>query len=157
MVPSACRHSVIFEASASNRYATFFFSIFDPGTRELRYVNAGHNPPVILRSSDAGAPALTRLDAGGPVVGLLRNLPYEEQTIALAAGDVLIAYTDGISEAMRIDDEEWGEERMIAAARAARDRSAQQILGDMFRAVDEFTGGAPQHDDMTLVVFKVES
>lgn len=94
--------------------------------------------------------------AGGPVVGLLRNLPYEEQTIALAAGDVLIAYTDGIREAMRIDDEEWGEERMIAAALAARDRSARQIVGDMFRAVDEFTGGAPQHDDLTLVVFKVD-
>jgi len=56
-------NQLVFEASASNRYATFFFSIFDPGTRELRYVNAGHNPPVILRSSDAGAPALTRLDA----------------------------------------------------------------------------------------------
>ncbi len=87
---------------------------------------------------------------------MLRNLPYQEQTIALAAGDLLIAYTDGISEAMTIDDEEWGEERMIAAAGAARDYSAQQIVVEVFRAADEFTGGAPQHDDMTLVVFKVE-
>ncbi|MDQ2839442.1 MAG: PP2C family protein-serine/threonine phosphatase, partial [Acidobacteriota bacterium] len=149
-------NQLVFEASASNRYATFFFSVFDSKSRELSYVNAGHNPPVILRHSHDGAPALMYLDAGGPVVGLLRDLPYQEQSIALAAGDILIAYTDGISEAMTIEDEEWGEERMIAAAQAARNSSAQEIVAEIFRAVDEFTEGAPQHDDMTLLVFKLE-
>ncbi len=148
---------LVFEASTSNRYATFFFSIFDPKTRELKYVNAGHNPPVILCAPPAGeSPKILKLEAGGPVVGLLRNLPYEEQSVTLGPGDLVIAYTDGISEAMTGSDEEWGEDRMIAAAEAARDLSAAEIVAHIFAAVDKFTQSAPQHDDMTLLVMKLE-
>lgn len=143
---------LVFESSTVNRYATFFFSIFDPATRSLTYVNAGHNPPVLLRSQ---ADCL-RLDAGGPVVGLLRNLIYEEQTIELQSGDLLIAYTDGISEAMTVDDDEWGEENMVAAAQAACSGSAQSIVACIFQAADTFTAAAPQHDDMTLLVMRVQ-
>jgi phosphoserine phosphatase RsbU/P len=143
---------LVYEASTSNRYATFFFSTFDPATRELRYVNAGHNPPVILRSS-----SIVELDVGGPVVGLLPNLSYQEQAVTLAPGDLLIAYTDGISEAMTARDEEWGQEAMIAAARSARQCSAPEIVAQIFRSADQFTAGAPQHDDMTLLILKLET
>ncbi len=143
---------LVYEASTINRYATFFFSIFNPATFELKYVNAGHNPPVVLKK---GA-AVRRLDAGGPVIGLLKDLPYEEQSVILAAGDLLVAYTDGISEAMTVDDEEWGEERMIAAAEAVRSEPVNEIVRALFNAADQFTRGAEQHDDMTLLVMKIE-
>ena len=143
---------LVYEASASNRYATFFFASYDPATRKLECVNAGHNPPVVLRGQET-----IRLEADGPVVGLLPFAPYTEQTMTLEPGDLLILYTDGISEAMTRDDEEWGEERMIAAARASIHKPADDVLGDIFVAADAFTAGAPQHDDMTLLLLKLES
>ena len=148
---------LVYEASAVNRYATFFFSIYDPRTRELHYVNAGHNPPILLRSSARESAEAVRLEAGGPVIGLLPNLPYEERSIILNRGDLLLSFTDGISEAMTAHDEEWGEERMIEAAQAAADRSASEIVTRLFAAADHFTGHAPQHDDMTILVFKLDN
>jgi len=96
------------------------------------------------------------LDAGGPVIGLLRDLCYEEQSAIFEAGNLLLTYTDGISEAMTADDDEWGEERMIEAARAARGLEADGIVKKIFEAADSFTKQAPQHDDMTLLVMKVD-
>ena len=143
---------LVYEASASNRYATFFFAAYDPNTRRLECVNAGHNPPVVLRNGE-----VIRLEAGGPVVGLLPFAPYTEQALTLEPGDLLLLYTDGISEAMTRDDEEWGEERMIAAAVAVRGNDAGDVLKAMFAAADQFTAGAPQHDDMTMLILKLES
>jgi len=143
---------LVYEASASNRYATFFFASYDPATRSLECVNAGHNPPVVLRGEET-----IRLEADGPVVGLLPSAPYSEQSLTLQPGDLLILYTDGISEAMTMADEEWGEERMIAAARRSMHKPADEVLDDLFVAADLFTAGAPQHDDMTLLILKLES
>ncbi|HEY6766217.1 MAG TPA: GAF domain-containing SpoIIE family protein phosphatase, partial [Candidatus Sulfotelmatobacter sp.] len=143
---------LVYEASTSSRYATFFFAIFDPETRDLRYVNAGHNPPVLVKK-DSGE--LQRLEACGPVVGLLPFVAYEEQSLILQPGDLLIAYTDGISEAMTADDEEWGEDRMLEAAPQRPAASASEVIETIFRVADEFTAGAKQHDDMTLLVMKL--
>jgi sigma-B regulation protein RsbU (phosphoserine phosphatase) len=144
-------NKLVYEASASNRYATFFFAAFDAKTRRLECVNAGHNPPVLLRNGE-----VIRLEADGPVVGLLPFAPYTEQAMTLEPGDLLILYTDGISEAMTHDDEEWGEERMIASALKVRDRPAGEVLRAIFADADRFTAGAPQHDDMTLLILKLE-
>ena len=144
-------NKLVYEASASNRYATFFFAAFDPKTRRLECVNAGHNPPVLLRRG-----TVIRLEADGPVVGLLPNAPYTEQSLTLEPGDLLILYTDGISEAMTSDDEEWGEERMIVSASAVRNKPAADVLKAMFADADQFTAGAPQHDDMTLLVLQLD-
>lgn len=141
---------LVYEASASNRYATFFFAAYDPKTMRLECVNAGHNPPVVLRKGE-----VIRLDEGGPVVGLLPFAPYIEQTLTLEPGDLLVLYTDGISEAMTHDDEEWGEERMIEAALKVREKSADEVLRAIFAAADKFTAGAPQHDDMTMLILKL--
>jgi sigma-B regulation protein RsbU (phosphoserine phosphatase) len=151
-LPTLMQHmnQLVYEASAVNRYATFFFAIYDPCSRKLKYVNAGHNPPVVLRGGER-----ILLQAGGPVVGLLQDVRYEEQSLALEAGDLLLAYTDGISEAMTAEDEEWGEERMIVAAENAREKSAANVLSTIFAAADRFTGNAPQHDDMTLLVIQL--
>ncbi len=140
-------NQLVFEASAANRYATFFFAVCDPATRLLRYVNAGHNAPVLLRGGDR-----ILLEATGSVVGLLQNVEYEERSLTLSPGDALIAYTDGISEALNSDEEEWGEERMLEAATPAIPACADEILRAIFTAADGFIGNAPQYDDMTLLV-----
>ncbi len=147
---------LVYEASASNRYATFFFATFDPRTAELVYVNAGHNAPFLLRRNADGF-EVSRLEAGGPVVGLLPIASYEEQRLQLAPGDLLLTYTDGISEAMTTDDEEWGEERMLAAVQAAYDLPASEIVPAVLAAADAFTGSASQHDDMTLMILKLDA
>ena len=142
---------LVYEASASNRYATFFFAAYDPRTRRLECVNAGHNAPVVLRKGE-----VIRVEAGGPVVGLLPFAPYVEQVLTLEPGDLLLLYTDGISEAMTHDDEEWGEERMIESALKVRDRPAEEVLNAIFADADKFTAGAPQHDDMTMLILKLD-
>lgn len=148
---------LVYEASASNRYATFFFAAYDPQTRRLECVNAGHNPPLIIRRNPDpdGKHTVIRLEAGGPVVGLLPFAPYVEQSVTLEPGDLVLLYTDGISEAMTLEDEEWGEDRLIEAADCCWDKSAEDILDHLFRDADAFTRGAPQHDDMTMLVLKL--
>lgn len=146
---------LVYESSASNRYATFFFATFNTATRELIYVNAGHNAPFLIRRNN-GAIDVCRLEAGGPVVGLLSYATYEEQRLTLEPGDMLLSYTDGVSEAMTLEQEEWGEERMLAAAQTLPDGSAREVLEHLFTQADKFTGKAPQYDDMTLLVLKLE-
>ncbi len=147
-------NQLVYESSTANRYATFFFSVYEPATRTLSFVNAGHNPPFLLRTGSSD-PCPLRLEAGGSVIGLLPNLSYQESSVVLERGDVLLAYTDGISEAMTATDEEWGEERMLQAAEAVSHQSAEDIIRTVFKCADRFTEGAAQHDDMTLLVLKV--
>jgi len=147
---------LVYEASADNRYATFFFGALDPETLVLECVNAGHNAPLVLRQKPEGGAEILRLEADGPVVGLLPFAPYTEQSLQLKPGDLVVTYTDGISEAMTRKDEEWGEERMMVAAAAAREGSAEEVLKAIFDDADVFTDGAPQHDDMTLLILKLD-
>ncbi len=149
-------NNLVYESSTSNRYATFFYAEYDPFTHLLIYVNAGHNPPYILRNGQA-----LPLEATGMVVGLLPDAEYAQATVLMHPGDVLLAFTDGISEAMTRDEEEWGEDRMVACAqqllaRANGNRTAQQLLDCILATADKFTSGAPQHDDMTLLVCTVD-
>lgn len=144
---------LVYEASSANRYATFFYGQYDPVTRQFDYVNAGHNPPMLFHCAQ-GKWTVTRLDVGGVVVGLLESYPYQQGRVAMAAGDVLVAFTDGISEAMNKADEEWGEERMIAVIEACSGMAAQAILERILSAADAFAAGAEQHDDMTLVILR---
>ncbi len=143
---------IVYESSTSNRYATFFYAEYDPHARILTYVNAGHNPPLVLRGGKQ-----ISLEATGTVIGLLPDAPYSRANIVLQPGDVLIAFTDGISEAMNAADEEWGEDRMVAAARTLFKGddcagTAQQLLDCVLKEADRFTAGAPQNDDMTLLI-----
>jgi serine phosphatase RsbU (regulator of sigma subunit)/dihydrofolate reductase len=145
---------LLYAASDSNRFATFFYAELDCASRTLHYVNGGHNPPALLRKED-GAWRVFRLGDGGPVIGLLPGAVYKEQIVHLLPGDILLAFTDGISEAMNASEDEWGEDRMIAEAQAHADLNAAELSQRLFRAADAFAAGAPQHDDMTLVVLKI--
>jgi sigma-B regulation protein RsbU (phosphoserine phosphatase) len=144
-------NKLVYESSSSNRYATFFYGQYDPATRDLTYVNAGHNPPLILRKPHE----LIRLEGGGPVVGLLPMFTYEQATIPLQPGDLFVAFTDGISEAMNSKDQEWGEEQLIAAAWRLDRGSAAECVKHLIAGADEFAAGAKQHDDMTIIVAHV--
>jgi phosphoserine phosphatase RsbU/P len=156
---------LVYEASSANRYATFFYAQYDPATRQLAYVNAGHNPPLLLRkcklhagrgsspSQQTGCNCrVDRLEAGGVVIGLIPEVHYEQESITLQPGDMLVAYTDGVSEAMNTSDEEWGEEQMLNVLSACDGIPTTEIVREVFAAADHFATGAPQFDDMTLVV-----
>ncbi|HMK29980.1 MAG TPA: SpoIIE family protein phosphatase [Terriglobales bacterium] len=145
---------LVYEASSANRYATFFYGQYDPATHQLHYVNAGHNPPILFRGNN-GTWSVTRLDTGGTVVGLLPSFPYQQGSVSVCEGDILLAYTDGISEAMNAADEEWGEDQLMRTIEDCQGLRAQQILQRVFDAADAFVAGAKQHDDMTLVVLCV--
>ena len=144
---------LVFESSAANRYATFFYGELDAVSGVLTYVNGGHNPPMLFRQSTDGA-EVVRLDAGGPVIGLMEGCVYRQGSVTLERGDVLVAYTDGVSEAMNSVDEEWGEERLKQAVRPNRSASARELIDRLMTSADAFVSGAPQHDDMTLIVIR---
>jgi sigma-B regulation protein RsbU (phosphoserine phosphatase) len=143
---------LIYDSSSSSRYATLFYGEFDPQTRELNYINAGHNAPFILRNGDASI----RLEAGGPVVGLLHSTSYSESSVTLEPGDIFVAFTDGVSEALNEQEEEWDEPRMITAVRQAAPLDPAHMIQFIFREADRFTGKASQYDDMTLVIMKLD-
>ena len=147
----ATLNALVYESSAANRYATFFFGQYDVATRTLEFVNCGHNPPMVFRHSGT----VVRLDVGGPVIGLIEHTCYTQGSIVLGAGDVLVAFTDGISEAMNGKDEEWGEERLAAAVVPVRALQARRLIERIMQEADTFVAGARQYDDMTVVVVRL--
>ncbi len=141
---------LIFEATPSNRYATFFYGQYEPAGRKFTFVNAGHNAPMVFRNGE-----IIRLEDGGPVIGLFKAARYTQACAQLARGDVMVLFTDGISEAMNAVDDEWGEERLMDAVNACKQRPAIEMIDCLMRDADAFVAGAPQHDDMTIMVVKL--
>jgi phosphoserine phosphatase RsbU/P len=156
-------------------YVTFFYAQFDQHNGELTYVNAGHNPPMLLRSSSKSGkdarPALTTdtdleialhngngcysLTTGGTVIGLFQNLVYDQETIQLERGDLLIAYTDGVTEALNEGGEEFGEQRLQAVVDGAAHLSASEVRDTVVKRVQVWCANTPQHDDLTFIVLKM--
>ena len=141
----------IFTSSLSNKFITFVVSRLDPERMTLAYVNAGHNYPLVV-SADG---AVNTLRCGGLALGLLPQADYQEEEVQLRPGDLVVLYTDGITEAFNPEEDEFGEERLTELLLRERHRSAREIFDAVMRAVDDFTAGAPQHDDLTLLVCKV--
>lgn len=142
---------LIYDASAKSHFATLFYAQYDPATRRLVYVNAGHNPPLVLRQSGE----IEWLKATGPGTGLTKLSKYSHKSLTLTPGDVLIAYTDGFTEAMNMEHDEFGDDRLLIAARAASCQPTTEAVNSLILAVDHFTAGAPQHDDMTAILIRV--
>jgi sigma-B regulation protein RsbU (phosphoserine phosphatase) len=146
-------NTLVYQASSADRYATLFYAQYDPANRRLTYVNAGHNPPVVLRNC-GGSCQVLRLETGGPVIGLLRH-PYERGLFSLEAGDLVVLFTDGVSESMNVRYEEWGEERFIEFAKTCYGLPVLEGMRRILAAAQAFAAGASQHDDMTLVMLRV--
>jgi phosphoserine phosphatase RsbU/P len=132
----------------SNRFITFFFCTLDVTTGNLAFANAGHNPPIIMRESGIAE----MLEGGGPVLGIVAMAPYHQMHAQINKGDMLVLYSDGVTEANNPDFAEFGEERFIEVLRAHRTEPAAVIVEAVTKALTEFTAGAPQADDITLVV-----
>jgi sigma-B regulation protein RsbU (phosphoserine phosphatase) len=142
---------LIYDASPSNKYATFFYGVYDAKSREFQYVNGGHNPPMIFRGLE-----VLRLEEGGPVVGLFGPAQYSQSSVKLEPGDTVVFFTDGVSEAMNNEDEEFDEPRLMDAVRSGAGMKSAELIDHIMHCCDDFAAGAPQHDDMTLVVVRVE-
>ena len=145
---------LVHEALSPNHFASFFYAEYEVPTRRLTYVNAGHNPPIVLRNRAAGHQVL-RLEVGGGLLGLHQESSYCEATVALEAGDVLVAYTDGLSEAMNLQGQLWGEDRLIQTAKKCASLSAADTIDALLEAVSSFANGARQRDDIALVILRI--
>jgi len=138
----------LYKRGIESRFVTLMYGSLEPDGR-LTYCNAGHNPPLVL-----GPAGVRRLEVGGPIVGLFESASFQEETVTLSPGDVLLVFSDGVSEAMSADGEEYGEARIIDTAHQHPGASPHELLQAMFADVRAFTKGAPQSDDITALVLK---
>ncbi len=134
----------------SNKYVTFFLAALDPARGRLDFVNAGHNPPLLTRQDGR----VERLETGGLVLGMFDDVPYEQGSVELLMGDTLLVYSDGVTETWSPEDEEFGEERLIALIAENRGLEAAQLQELVLRELERFEKGARATDDRTLVVLK---
>lgn len=140
----------VYASSSADRYATLFCGIFDRTTRTLRYVNAGHNPPLVLRRDGS-----TRwLEDGGAPVGAFSDWTYREGAVRLNPGDLIIGYTDGVTEAVNLAGNEWGIEGLRKAAAETHGLCADEVVRLIFKSMDAFSRGC-QTDDATVIALKV--
>lgn len=142
------------ESVMDSSFITFFYAEVDERKNVLRYVNAGHNPPLLLRAK-SGYKEVERLDKGGTVLGLFCDAEFEDAELKLERGDALVAFTDGLIEARSPDGEEFGEERLIQCLTKVAAHNAATIESEILCAIKEWTHEAEQEDDLTLVIFKV--
>jgi phosphoserine phosphatase RsbU/P len=138
--------------ASSGRYVTFFAARLDSDRGRLTYCNAGHNPPLLLRAGEG----VERLTDGGPVLGVFEDHAFVESELSIGAQDRLVLFTDGVSEAWNAAEEEFGEARIVAAARGAAGTHAEETQRRILEALETFTRGA-YHDDVTTLVLTVQS
>lgn len=144
-------NNTITQDSKSGMFTTLFFGMLNDEDRSLTYVNAGHNPPMIFRSHDR---TVERLPPTGLVLGVMENQEYESKKVTIGKGDVLVMYTDGVTESINTREELFGENRLVEIIRTYAHLSAQEILEQVLLSVKQFTGGMPQFDDITLLIVK---
>jgi phosphoserine phosphatase RsbU/P len=138
----------LYRRGIESRFVTLMYGALYPDGR-LQYCNAGHNPPLVVGPTD-----FRRLECGGPIVGLFEGASYEEETVTLTIGDWLIVYSDGVSEALSADGEEYGESRILTCVRQNLDMEPQALLDSLFADVRDFARGAAQSDDITAMVLR---
>jgi sigma-B regulation protein RsbU (phosphoserine phosphatase) len=134
------------------RFTTAVLAQYDPVTRQLAYVNAGHNPPILRRAGGE----TEKLETGGLPLGIDASATFDTAAIELKSGDALILYTDGVIEAFNDKGEEFGNDRWLQAIRALPDWGAQESLQFLMKPVDEFVGFTRQSDDITCLVFRTK-
>jgi sigma-B regulation protein RsbU (phosphoserine phosphatase) len=133
------------------RFTTAFLAEFMPASKALSYINAGHNAPILRRASGT----VERLTNGGVPFGILPNAPYESGEVALQSGDWLVIFTDGVIEAMNLQGEEYGEDRLLQIIASGTAATPDQMLLRIMDDLDLFVGTTPQHDDITCLLLKV--
>ena len=154
--PGPCLQEVndaICEQNPQDLFVTLFYGILDPKTGEFVYANAGHNPPFVVKHPSEVLPLPM---TGGMAVGVMPGMPYDEDAVTLAPGDTMFLYTDGITEAMNVEQEEFTEARLEAVLAEARDLPVDSVLENVTSAVVKFVGEAEQSDDITCIVLRYD-
>lgn len=144
-------NSLVYHNTTPDKFVTMFFALLDEKEGTIEFINAGHNPPFLLRQSGK----FELLTEGGIILGFSDNLfEYLQGKISLQSGDVIVFYTDGVTEALNKEKEEYDEERLQRIIIKSADKNATSVLNSIMSDVDEFVSGFPQYDDITLVVLK---
>ena len=146
---------LVYESSPTAFFASLFYAEYKPATRMLQYVNAGHNPPIIVRPQMESC-ELFHLRAQAVPIGMFVDTQFAATKFQLAKDDILVAYTDGITEAANASGDMWGLERLERLLRSCNRMAPDEIVERILAEVSEFANGEPQHDDITLVVMKVQ-
>ena len=142
---------LMYSSTTDGKYASLFYGFYDDLSRLLVYVNAGHIPPILYRKDGS----VHRLKTGGMVVGMMPDRTYRQETVQLQPGDILLIFSDGITEAMNEKEEEFGEERLLDLISDVANLPAASFSDAILDRIATYVGPAPQHDDSTLVVIKV--
>jgi phosphoserine phosphatase RsbU/P len=143
-------NELLLSDSRSDLFVTAWFGVWDPTNNEIVYASAGHNPPMLIR-----ADGLTEeLSARGIALGVIDTVKLEEKRVTVGPGELLVAYTDGVTEALRSDGTEFGVVGLQSTAASSRQHHTEEITNRIVSAIDTFTAGEPQSDDMTLIVLK---
>ncbi len=148
----AFTNNLLFNSTDNNKYATLFYGVLYSSENKITFCNAGHNEPILIDHKGEVA----RLKEGGMIVGILPEVAYEEKTIDFPPDTILVVYSDGITEAMNINEEEFGEERLIDLIKKNRTLPASELIDLIIKIVNEHAGNVDQMDDMTLVIIKKE-
>jgi len=141
---------LLYDTTPSNKYATAILCAIQAGRDQIDYVCGGHNDGLLLKPDGT----VVHLASTGPPVGLLPMIPFEQAEVSMEAGDLLALYSDGVVEAQNEAEDEFEEERFLTVLQESRELPAEQVIDQVFQAVEEFVGKAPQHDDITLMIVK---
>jgi sigma-B regulation protein RsbU (phosphoserine phosphatase) len=136
-------------------FVTFFVGAFDSTTKTLAYCNAGHNPPIVLRRKGSREDAITRLGPTGAAIGLVEETRFGEQTVELCKGDLVVMYTDGVTEATNPQEEEFGQERLTSLIKRVQQNAPRQVVREIREDLAVFCGDNSLADDTTVVVCRV--
>ncbi|MBK6912793.1 MAG: SpoIIE family protein phosphatase [Ignavibacteriales bacterium] len=145
-------NDLVTDNTSDGKFITFFWGLLDDKEKKISYVNAGHNPPLLIRKNE-----IQKLEAGGMILGVMKTImPYNTETLQLQKDDVLVLFTDGISEAMNAGGEEFSDQKLEKLAKEISNLSTIEILDNIKSEVQKFTAGAVQSDDITLMIIKVK-
>ena len=143
-------NKLLYRSTDMQKYATLFYGILNASKNIFHFSNAGHNPPFLINSDKK----VTMLTKGGTVLGFMEDYQFEEDSVKLSSGDIIIIYSDGITEALNEKEEEFGEERLLSLLKENLKSSAEMIIENVFKAVKLFVKDVKQSDDITIVIIK---
>lgn len=144
-------NELLLSDAETDLFVTVFYAVWDPQSGTVTYASGGHNPPLLMR---AGGEEIVELDSRGIALGVIRDIELEEHTITLKPGDMLVSYTDGVTEAMKANYAEWGVERLRETLAEAAYHDADATLRHILHKVDGFVAGAAQSDDLTMWILR---
>lgn len=150
-IATATINDLVTENTTDGKFITFFWAVIDQTRKKFHYVNAGHNPPLLLREGE-----ITYLDKGGMILGVMETMmPYQDEEIDLKSGDLIVMFTDGVTEAKNIYDDEFEDERFEELVKTLGEPPAEKVLSTILSEVEAYSRGVAQSDDITLVIIKV--